>query len=145
MFLDTAVLIKLVIREPDSFFYAEQVEGQREIWISQLAFTESWSALYRKQREGSIDSRIRRSAWQKLERYWSGGMIQMLPLGEEILRRANGIIARCYPAVALRSLDAIHLASCEAADAFPLIANDRQMRLAAKLLHFPLGPLPPTV
>jgi hypothetical protein len=87
----------------------------------------------------------RRSAWQKLDRYWSGGMISVVPVDELLLRRANRIIARCYPEVALRSLDAIHLASREAADAFPLIANDRQMRMAAELLHFPLGPLPAAI
>jgi len=142
MYLDSAILVKLVVRETDSFFYAEQTNGQAEVWSSQLALTESWSALVRKQREGAINVRARRVAWQKLERYFTDGMLGLVPVDESILKRANRIILRCHPRVALRSLDAIHLASCEAADAFPLLTNDRQMRTAADHLRFPLGPLP---
>src|SRR4030095_7222427 len=142
MYLDSAILVKLVVREPDSFFYAEQTIGQTDVWISQLALAESWSALIRKQREGEIHVRVRRSAWQKLERYFTHRMLGMVPGDESILKRANRIILRCNPKVALRPLDAIHLASCEAADAYPLLTNDRQMRAAADHLRFPLGPLP---
>ena len=142
MYLDSATLVKLVVRETDSFFYAEQTNGQADVWSSQLALTESWSALVRKLREGAINLRARRVAWQKLERYFTDGMLGLVPVDESILKRANRIILRCHPRVALRSLDAIHLASCEAADAFPLLTNDRQMRTAADHLRFPLGPLP---
>ena len=142
MYLDSAILVKLVVREPDSFFYAEQTIGQTDVWSSQLALTESWSALIRKQREGAIHAKVRRAAWQKLERYFTHGTLGMVPVDESILKRANRIILRCHPKVALRSMDAIHLASCEAADAYPLLTNDRQMRAAATHLRFPLGPLP---
>ena len=69
-------------------------------------------------------------------------MLGLVPVDESILRRANRIISRCHPRVVLRSLDAIHLASCEAADAFPLLTPDRQRRAAADHLRFPLGPSP---
>jgi predicted nucleic acid-binding protein len=59
MYLDSAILVKLVVREPDSFFYAEQIDRQTDVWSSQLAVTESWSALFRKQREGVIDAKAR--------------------------------------------------------------------------------------
>jgi predicted nucleic acid-binding protein len=142
MYLDTAILVKLVIREPDSFFYGEQTDGQQGVWSSELAFTECWSALFRKQREGTIGAKGRASAWRKLEHYLTGGMLGLVPVDRSILRRANLIILRCHPKVALRSLDAIHLASCESVAAFPLLTNDRQMRAAAEYLRLPLGPLP---
>lgn len=142
MYLDSAILIKLVIREPDSFFFLDQVEGQLNVWCSELSLTECWSGLCRKQRERTIDVTVRRSAWHKLEDYFSGGMLGMVPVDQSILKRANRIIATCYPNVVLRSLDAIHLACCEAADAFPLLTNDKQMRMAAEHLRFQLGPLP---
>lgn len=141
--LDSAILVKLVVREPDSIFYAEQADGQTHIRSSQLAFTECWSGLFRKQREGAINARVRHAAWQRLERYFRDGLLGMIPIDQSILERANRIISRCHPKVALRSLDAIHLASCEAADAFPLLTNDQQMRAAAAHLRFPLGPMPP--
>lgn len=142
MYLDSVILVKLVVREPDSFFYAEQADGHTDILSSQLIITETWSALFRKQREGTIDARTRRAAWGRLERYFTNGSLVLVPIDHSILNRANQIISRCHPKIGLRSLDAIHLASCEAADAFPLFTNDRQMRTAALHLRFPLGPLP---
>jgi predicted nucleic acid-binding protein len=82
MYLDSAILVKLVVRESDSFFYAEQTIGQTVVWSSQLALTESWSALIRKQREGAIHARVRRAAWKKLERYFIHGMLGMVPVDE---------------------------------------------------------------
>ena len=145
MYLDTAILVKLVVREPDSFYYAEQVDGQAEVWTSELSLTESWSALFRKEREGVINSGTRRAAWQKLNHYFTHDLLGLVPVNQSILKRANRIISRCHPKIALRSLDAIHLACCEAADAFPLLTNDRLMRSAAHHLRFPVGDLPPSI
>jgi uncharacterized protein len=142
MYLDSAVLVKLVVREPDSLFYAGQVDGQAGVWTSQLALTECWSALFRKQREGAIDAKARRSAWRKLEQYVADGALDLVPVDRSVLRRANQIIERCHPKVPVRSLDAIHLASCEATNAFPLLTNDERMRAAARRLRFALGPMP---
>ncbi|PYV05757.1 MAG: hypothetical protein DMG10_03850 [Acidobacteria bacterium] len=142
MYLDSAVLVKLVVREPDSLFYAGQVDGQAGVSTSQLALTECWSALFRKQREGAIDAKGRRSAWRKLEQYVADGALDLVPVDRGVLRRANQIIERCHPQVPVRSLDAIHLASCEATNAFPLLTNDERMRAAARRLRFALGPMP---
>jgi len=142
MYLDSAVLVKLVVREPDSLFYAKQIDGQTGVWSSQLALTECWSALFRKQREGAIGARSRHTAWRKLQQYVTDGALALLPIDLSVLQRANEIIELCYSEVSLRSLDAIHLASCEAAGAFPLLTNDGRMRAAGLHLRFPLGPLP---
>jgi len=48
MYLDTAVLVKLLVREPDSSFYANQAQGQL-VWTADLALTECYSALLRKE------------------------------------------------------------------------------------------------
>ncbi|MGH9390843.1 MAG: type II toxin-antitoxin system VapC family toxin [Vicinamibacteria bacterium] len=142
MYLDSAILVKLVVREPDSLFYVEQVHGQTGVWSSRLALTECWSALFRKQKEGALDARTRRTAFRKLEGFVAEGAVELVPVDEPVLRGANLIIERCYPSVPLRSLDAIHLASCEAAGAFPLLTNDQRMRAAGLHLRFPLGPVP---
>jgi predicted nucleic acid-binding protein len=142
MYLDSAILVKLVVREPDSLFYAAQTDGQTDVSSSQVAVTETWSALFRKQREGAIDAKARWAAWKRLERYFMDGMLFLVPVDRSILSRANRIISRCHPGIGLRTLDAIHLASCEDTDAFPLLTADRQMRAAAAHLRFPLGPLP---
>jgi predicted nucleic acid-binding protein len=57
VYLDTAVLVKLLVREPDSDFYARTVEGQI-VWSSQIVLTECFSALLRKERERQIGAPI---------------------------------------------------------------------------------------
>ena len=142
MYVDSAILVKLVVREADSLFYAEQIDGQTGVWSSAIALTECWSALFRKQREGAIGDATRRTAWQKLEHYVADGALELVAVDRSILARANQVIERCFPDVPLRSLDAIHLASCEAIAGFPLLTNDGRMRAAALHLKLPLGPLP---
>jgi predicted nucleic acid-binding protein len=141
MYLDTAILVKLVIKEPDSLFYADLVDDQTSVWSSQVALTECWSALCRKEQEGEIDSLTRRTAWDMVESHIRDGSLRLQPVIEPILRRANAIIEQCLPRVPVRTLDAIHLASCELSGAYPLMTNDRVMRKAAECLNIPLGPV----
>ena len=53
LYLDTAILLKLLVREPDSTFYVRLVDAQI-VWSSQVIFTETYSALLRKERERVI-------------------------------------------------------------------------------------------
>ena len=142
MYVDTAILVKLLIREPDSRFYGQGLHGQEEVWSSELAITECWSALCRKMREREITRRIRTGAWTRLDRYGTTGSLHLLPVNREILLEANKLLDRCTPQLPLRTLDAIHLSSCMSLKAFPLWTNDKRMREAADYLGLPLGPLP---
>ncbi len=141
MYVDTAILVKLLVREPDSGFYVGLVEGQ-VVWSSQLIMTECFSALLRKEREGALGASHRRKAWKQVEDDIAARRLNLVPLGVEILRRANGILQACHPAVALRSLDAIHLASAERCQSWPLCSNDFRVRDAAARLGLPLSTLP---
>lgn len=141
MYLDSSIVVKLVVREPDSLFYADLVEGKNHVWSSQVALTESWSALCRKEREGAIDKASRSVAWALIESFIQGGSLRLQPVTEPILRRANAMIEQCQQRVSLRTLDAIHLASCEACGSYPLMTNDHVMREAAKCLGISLGPI----
>ena len=46
MYLDSAILVKLLVRESDSLFYANMVDGQIA-WSAELALSECFSALVR--------------------------------------------------------------------------------------------------
>jgi predicted nucleic acid-binding protein len=142
MYLDSAIVVKLFVREADSMFYAERLDGQPEIWTSELAMTECYAALCRKEREEEISARTRRAAWRRIERHSLEGSLHLLSVSNSVLLRSRLILERCHPVVPIRSLDAIHLASCEEIDAFPLWTSDVRMRRAAALLRFPLGPMP---
>jgi predicted nucleic acid-binding protein len=104
--------------------------------------TECYAALCRKEREEEIDARTRRAAWRRIERKSSEGSLHLLAVSNSVLVRSQVVLERCHPVVPIRSLDAIHLSSCEEIGAFPLWTNDLRMREAAELLRFPLGPVP---
>jgi predicted nucleic acid-binding protein len=141
MYLDTAVLVKLLVREPDSAHYVRLVDGQT-VWSSSLIVTETFSALLRKEREGAIPAPTRRRAWQQVEADVDDGRLNLMPLSRAILDSANTILESCHPAIALRALDAIHLASARGCGSWPLCTNDERMRSAALRLALPLCPLP---
>lgn len=141
MYVDTAVLLKLVVRDPDSLHYARIVDGH-EICSSELARTECFAALLRKERERAVDRAGRERAWKRIEADVAAGRIEMLAVSTEMLVVSRRILEVCHPHVALRSLDAIHLASAEQLQSWPLCTNDGRMRDAAARLGMPLCPLP---
>jgi predicted nucleic acid-binding protein len=141
VYLDTAILVKLLVREPDSDFYAELVDGQ-PAWSSQLLVVECFSALLRKERERAIDRLHRQRAWRQVTADVAARRLGLVSVTSSLVERANAILDVCHPAVALRSLDAIHLASAERCQSWPLCSNDARIRAAAMRLGLPLGPLP---
>jgi predicted nucleic acid-binding protein len=141
MYLDSAILVKLLVREADSLFYADMVDGQIA-WSAELALSECFSALLRKEREGAITTRHRKAAWKQLEDDVSHHRLNLVAITRPVLEEANAIMAACHPNVALRSLDAIHLAAAAQCVSWPLCTNDARMREAANRLRFPLSPLP---
>ena len=141
MYLDTAILVKLVVREPDSDFYASLVDGQ-PAWSSQLVLVEGLSALLRKERERAIDAARRRRAWRQITADVAARRLSLVPVTESLLERAYVILEACHPSVAVRSLDALHLASAERCQSWPLCSNDGRMRAAAMRLGLPLSPMP---
>jgi predicted nucleic acid-binding protein len=66
MYLDSCILVKLLIREPDSEFYGQWVDGH-PVSSSLLAYTEVWSALLARERAQLIGTRLRLEAWQRFE------------------------------------------------------------------------------
>lgn len=141
MYLDSAILVKLLVREPDSMFYADMVDGQIA-WSAELALSECFSALLRKEREGAVTTRHRKAAWRQLEDDVNRRRLNLVGTTRSILDSANAIMAACHPDVVLRSLDAIHLAAAAQCVSWPLCTNDTRMRDAAARMGFPLSPLP---
>jgi predicted nucleic acid-binding protein len=141
MYLDSAILVKLLVRESDSLFYADMVDGQIA-WSADLALSECFSALLRKEREGSITARQRKAAWKQLDDDVNQRRLNLVAITRSLLEQANSIMAACHPDVPLRSLDAIHLAAAAQCVSWPLCTSDARMREAANRLGFPLSPLP---
>jgi predicted nucleic acid-binding protein len=141
MYLDTSVLVKLFARELDSEFYGHLTDGQ-SICSSVLAYTEVWSALLAKERARGLTQELRGRAWAAFDQNVMADLIELLPMGPAIFKRANRILEKCHPKVPLRSLDALHLASADQTQDWPLATGDKRMRNAAEMLGFPVTALP---
>ena len=139
MYLDSCIIVKLLVAEPDSKLFIRSLEGQ-PVATSELTQTEVFSALLARERAGKISITDRRRAWHEFESRVAAGEIKIEPLNSIVLRKANHLLEKCHPKVALRSLDAIHLATADIAHHFPLATTDGRLRDAATLMGFKIFP-----
>lgn len=139
MYLDSAILVKLLVDEPESDFFSDALLGQ-PITSSELASAEVLSALNGKQRNKLITAAQRKVAWEQFNQRVLSGEIELQPLTGIVLNKAIHILERCHPSVPLRSLDAIHAAACDLSQDFPLCTTDQRMRDAAGVLGIPIFP-----
>ncbi len=138
MYLDSCVLTKLFVTEPDSAACIARVSGSVLV-SSELAYGELFSALLRKERGGEIDRAQREAVWGDFERQVREESIYLAVLDGAIMRRAREVMLDVHPHVPLRTLDAIHLATYLSVITGPLFTKDKRMRDAARLLEIPLA------
>jgi len=139
MYLDSAIIVKLLVLEPDSSRFVDATNGQ-PIASSELAFTEVAAALFKKQRENILSAAERQRAWNTFLSWTDSKELVLYPLNSHALRNTNRILSIASPDVALRSMDAIHVSACDISQDFPLCATDSRMRAAAQKLGIPLFP-----
>ena len=139
MYLDSGIIVKLLVREPDSEFFDSALSGQ-VLDSSELCLTEVSSALLAKERNGAISARERKRAVNQFEMLIRDEILRLLPLDIRILHRASAIIEACHPRIPLRTLDALHVATCDLHECDGLCTTDHRMRLAAAQLAMKLFP-----
>lgn len=139
MYLDSCTIVKLLTQEEDSEFYQAHLFGQA-LTSSELAWTEVNSALLMKERQGRLTPEERAFAWGTFEQLVAREELRLHKLNFVTLKKANQVLRVTHPKVALRALDAIHVAACDLSQDFPLCTADRRMREAAKVLGIPLFP-----
>ncbi len=139
MYLDSAIFVKILTVEPDSDFFQNALAGEL-LLSSELASTEVFSALLAKERAHTISKPQREKAWETFRERLAVREIVLHPLDSRILTRSRHVLESCHPAVPLRTLDAIHVASCDLNQSFPLCSTDQRMRDAAKKLSIPFFP-----
>jgi predicted nucleic acid-binding protein len=139
MYLDTGILVKLLTPEPESAYLVQQLQGH-PLATSELALVEVKSALCAKERARflSRDQRLRAEA--KLAELIESEVLELRDLNQRTLRKATQVIQGCHPAVPLRALDALHVATCDLAQEFPLCTTDARMHAAAAAVHIPVFP-----
>jgi predicted nucleic acid-binding protein len=139
MYIDSAIIVKLLVKEELSDFFQDSL-AESVLHTSELSLVEVGSALLSKVRSKSISEKQRLVARQIFQHKLADEQIVILPLDSPIYSKARSFIEFCHPAVALRTLDAIHLAACDISQEFPLCATDSRMRAAATKLGIPLFP-----
>lgn len=139
MYLDSAIIVKLLVKEELSEFFENSLNNLR-VATSALSLLEVRSALFSKRREKIISETERLSAWQAFQEKIMCGEIKIFPLNEPVFTKAAEVMDRCNLSLALRTLDAIHLAACDISQELPLCATDSRLRAAAKKLHIPIFP-----
>jgi len=139
MYLDSCIIVKLLVTEPDSEFFIRSLEGEALV-TSELAQAEVFSALLARERAGKINAADRRRAWKEFQARIEAEEIGIEPLNSVVLRKTVQCLEQCHPNVPLRTLDAIHLATADLCQDFPLATTDARLADAAKLLKMEIFP-----
>ena len=139
MYLDSCIIVKVRVTEPDSEFFISSLEGEVLV-TSELSQPEVFSALLARERAGKISATDRRRAWKEFQARVATEEIRIEPLESRVLHKATVLLERCHPAVPLRTLDALHLATADLCHDFPLTTTDGRLRDAAILLGFQVFP-----
>jgi predicted nucleic acid-binding protein len=140
MYLDTAIIVKLLVREPDSDWFNTSLLGQH-FETSELALAEVRSALLAKERNNNISSPERVRAGEKFLSMIEDDLIRVLPLNRQTVERAIAIQLACHPRIPLRTLDALHIATCDMHRSSTLTTTDGRMRDACQQLAINLFPV----
>jgi predicted nucleic acid-binding protein len=139
MYLDSAIITKLLVREDDSEWFEKNLAGE-PLWTSELSLVEVRSAILIKERTGYISAAERKSAVARFQFMCGTEQVRLHPLNLLAVERAAGLLVSCHPDVALRSLDAIHVATALLHSRGSLCATDRKMRSAAQRVGLPCFP-----
>jgi predicted nucleic acid-binding protein len=139
MYIDSAIIVKLLAKEELSDFFQDEL-SELVLYTSELSLVEVGSALLSKVRTKSISEKQRLIARELFHQKIADEQIVILPLDSPVYSKARSLVEFCHPSVALRTLDAIHLAACDISQEFPLCATDSRMRAAAAKLGIPIFP-----
>jgi predicted nucleic acid-binding protein len=138
MYVDTSVLVKLYIREPDSEACEATVAGTTLV-SSRLLYCEFRSALLGKVSRGIISSELRAEVWQEFEKDIAEHKIRFASLNDILLQDAADLLSDLHPNAPLRTLDALHLATYLNIEAGPFFTKDLRLLQAAVQLGLPLA------
>ena len=107
----------------------------------ELSLVEVRSAILIKERTGYISAAERKNAVARFQLMCGTEQVRLHPLNLLAVERAAGLLVSCHPDVALRSLDAIHVATALLHSRGSLCADtDRKMRAAAQRVGLPCFP-----
>ena len=123
MYVDTSVIAKLYFPEHGSELAQRFASSEGELVCSELLIAEFASVASRKRREKAITVRQQNQVLRLFNQHVEEGALTLIPLANQELALAADLFRRCQNQVALRTLDAIHLATCIAYSQLPLLTS----------------------
>ncbi len=126
MYIDTSALAKLYIPEPESEAVQKAVEGHALV-SSELVIVEFTSVIARKLREKAISKKEAKEVLALFHSHVQDGVLETVKLESSILAAAAKMLLDCPASIPLRTLDAIHLATCKEHRLAPLLTLDKVM------------------
>ncbi len=139
VYLDASALVKLLVPEPESDALNRALVGIEDVVFSDLALTETASALGRRTREGRLSPSQSRRLYREAEKL--AALCRRAELVASVHRRAERLVLTAS-AIPLRSIDALHLALALEAGAATLVTYDPRLRDAAASQGLFVAPAP---
>ena len=141
---DTAALVKLYAKEADSAIFENYaLKITKPLATSRITIYEARATFRRKEAEGILQPGTAQTLYNQLLADIVAGEVYLLEIGADIEREYAQVLDLCYqhkPPIPVRTLDSLHLASARAAGDTEIVATDKRMRDAAKLLGFSTFP-----
>jgi predicted nucleic acid-binding protein len=131
------MVAKIYFPEPESDLVQQRISTTYTPACSELLLTEFASVASRKLAESAITARQQTRVLKEFSSHVEKGHWVLLPCTRDELVAASDVIRQCQKIMRLRSLDAIHLATCLAHQVFPLFTTDKVMLQAAQHLKIP--------
>lgn len=137
VYLDASALVKLLVPETESDALNQALIQVGAVIVSDLALTETASALGRRTREKLLTQAESRTLYREAERL--AASCRVAELTPPVHRRAERLLLTSTD-TPLRSLDALHVALALDAEAATLVAYDPRLRRAAAAQGLFLAP-----
>jgi predicted nucleic acid-binding protein len=137
-FWDTSALLKLYVREPDSERFSQMMRTSADYpSISQLTLAEMYRAFWAKAFARVISKQRAETTYREFRADAEAAVFEVIPFGGDVQQEFERVVAICYrarPAVPIRTLDGLLLASALIARTRELVSTDSRMRTAGALL-----------
>ena len=142
---DTSTLVKLYAQEPDSTVFENYlVSLPGPLTTSRIALYEARATFRRKESEGILQVGAAQTLDLELLQDVAAADLQLIELDADVEQEYGRVLDLCYqqtPPLLLRTFDALHLASARVAGEIEVVATDKRLRDAARLLGFSLFPI----
>lgn len=138
LYIDASALVKAYLSEPESEAVNRILEGRQDLVVSDLAVTETASALARRRREGKLLDEAASRAYRLMREHQATGVFRTADLTARVHREADRMLLSLD--IPLRAGDALHLALAKSEDAVTVVTFDGRLAVAARRIGLAVAP-----